>query len=123
MKDLEIRSLDSAFPGFDDDLDALLTRTGESDAGVDEVVAGILGEVRRRGDEALIEFTREYDRVEVESPADLRLDRGGLDECLERLDADLHRALQTAATRIRDYHQRQLEKSWEYEEEDGTESW
>lgn len=120
MKDLEIRFLDSSNAGFDAELEALLTRKGESDAGVDEIAADILEAVRLRGDAALVEFTRKYDRVEADAVSELRLERDHLKACLDGLDPGLREALTTAAARIEGYHRKQFQQSWEYEEDDGT---
>ena len=120
MNDLEIRLLDSTDAVFNRSLDELLTRKGESDAGVDEVAATIIEAVRHRGDEALIEYTRKLDRVDVSDAAHLRLERDRLDACLDGIDSGLRQALEAAAGRIEHYHRKQLQVSWEYEEDDGT---
>jgi len=120
MKALEIRSLDSSDAGFEADLDALLTRAGEAEAGVDEVAAGIIAAVRQRGDEALIEFTRKFDRVDVDDASQLCLEKHRLEACLGAIDPELRQALEIAARRIDIYHRRQFQDSWEYEEDDGT---
>ncbi len=120
MKELEIRTLDSTHPEFDRDLDRLLARQGEEITGIDEVAAGIISDVRQRGDEAVLDLTRKFDGVDVNSVSDLRLDRPRLDACLCGIDPELRRALDIAASRIEDYHRRQLQESWEYQEQDGT---
>ncbi len=80
----------------------------------------ILGDVRSRGDEALLEYTRRFDRLTADSMAELTIPVADLRAALESLPANRRTALETAAERIRRYHERQRATSWEYREEDGT---
>jgi histidinol dehydrogenase len=115
-----LRRLDSQAPGFDAELARLTGFEATQDASVDAVVAGIVDEIRRRGDEALLEYTARFDRYPVPSALDLIVPP---DACraefmaLSRTDRD---ALSTAADRIRRYHERQRAQSWEYVERNGT---
>lgn len=118
--DLGIRTLDGDDAGFDSNLERLLLRQAEADAGVDEIAAGILAEVRQRGDAALLELTCKFDGVDVDSIPDLCLTPDQLKASLDGMDAGLRRALEDAAARIEMYHRRQLQESWEYQEDDGT---
>ena len=115
-----IAELDSSQPGFRDRLAALLAYDPGQDEAIERTVADILRDVRTRGDEALLEYTRRFDRVQADSAAQLELPRAVLQEALERLPAEQRDALQAAAERIRDYHQRQKAQSWSYQEDDGT---
>jgi len=95
-----MRRLDSREAGFDAALEALLDRVPERDAEVREAVAGIVDEVRRRGDAAVVEATRRFDRLEC---ADGRLPEISAAECraaFERLPAALREAMETAHARV-----------------------
>lgn len=120
MTGLEIQSIDGADADFDKKLDALLTRNGDAAASVDHVVSEIIGTVRKRGDDALLELTRKFDQVDVDTVEALRIPRTRLDQALAGLDPGLRRALADASRRIENYHRKQLQESWEYEEQDGT---
>ena len=120
MSDFDIQRFDCADPDFDQKLDALLTRNGDAVAGVDHVVSEIIGTVRKRGDDAVLELTRKFDRVDVDSMEQLRIPRSRLDEALAGLDPGLRQALVDATRRIENYHRKQLQESWEYEEGDGS---
>jgi histidinol dehydrogenase len=115
-----IARLDSADPGFDQALARLLAYEPSTDESVATAAASIVEEVRRRGDEALVEYTRRFDRVAVEQASDLELARGDLDRARSELPAGQRAALEAAAERIRSYHERQLAQSWDYIEADGT---
>jgi histidinol dehydrogenase len=115
-----INELDSGAPDFRARLAALLAYEPGQDTAIERTVADILRDLRARGDEALLEYTRRFDRVQVASAAALELRRGELDAALDALAPPEREALQAAAQRVRRYHEHQLAKSWSYTEPDGT---
>src|SRR5690606_26518902 len=66
------------------------------------------------------EYTRRFDRVQADSVAALEVDRSEWLAALQALPPEQRTALETAADRIRRYHERQVTQSWSYTEEDGT---
>jgi histidinol dehydrogenase len=116
----EPRRLSSSDPGFAKDLDALLAFEGAQDDAVDGAVAAILDGIRRRGDDALLEYTRRFDRWSPASPADLEVAVATCREALARIGSAERDALEAAAARIRAYHEHQHVRSWRIEEDDGT---
>ncbi len=80
----------------------------------------IVEDVRQRGDAALVEYTNKLDGTQASSMADLELSQEQLQQALDGLDSTQRDALLIAAERIRSYHQRQQQDSWQYEEADGT---
>jgi histidinol dehydrogenase len=115
-----IHQLDASAPDFAERLDALLAWEPEQDDSVNAAVADIIAAVRRQGDAALVEFTTRFDRLAVGSAAELEVPRADLDQALAGLPAGDRAALLAAAGRIRAYHERQLQRSWDYTEADGT---
>lgn len=101
-------------------LAALTDYAPARDERVESTVSEIIADVRKRGDEALLEYTRKFDRVEAGSMSDLEIDKTELDRALADLPDEEREALRAAADRIRDYHRRQKGESWEYQEADGT---
>jgi len=120
MVNITIKRLDSGSSGFDHALDDLLAWDETSDREIHERVTAILARVRREGDSALIDTTREFDRCDVASAAELEIPRSQLQAAWEGLSPDGAEALETAAARIRAYAERQAMESWEYREPDGT---
>ncbi|HYP66839.1 MAG TPA: histidinol dehydrogenase [Thiobacillaceae bacterium] len=112
--------LDSTQPDFLARLDRLLHFDEATDTSIETTVAGILAEVRRRGDAAVLEYTEKFDRLAAVSMADLELPRARLEEALLALPGERRAALEAAAERVRRYHERQVQVSWTYTEEDGT---
>ncbi|RYU63038.1 histidinol dehydrogenase [Methylolobus aquaticus] len=120
MVNITIKRLDSGSSDFDHALDDLLAWDETSDREIHERVTAILARVRREGDSALIDTTREFDRCDVASAAELEIPRSQLQAAWEGLSPEGAEALETAAARIRAYAERQAMESWEYREPDGT---
>jgi histidinol dehydrogenase len=115
-----IRRLNSADPNFAEELARLTAFAAGEDEAVDAAVAGILSDVRRRGDAAVLEYTARFDGVKAASVGALELSSAELHAALGRLPETERRALDQAAERIRAFHARQVQPSWQYEEPDGT---
>lgn len=120
MADTLIRRMSTADVGFDLALTTLLDWESASNPTVAETVAKVLAKVRAEGDAALLEFTRQFDGWEPESAAALEIPRSRIQAALDNIDVDVREALETAAERIRAYHQHQCQESWSYREADGT---
>jgi histidinol dehydrogenase len=116
----DIHRLDSTEPGFDSRLSVLLAWESGQDAEIERAAADILRDVRARGDAAVLEYTRRFDRVEVADASALELPRAELEAALAGLAPARRHALEAAAERVRDYHRHQLAQSWSYVDADGT---
>ena len=116
----KITRLNASQSDFNDALAKLLAWDDSVDHQVNESVRHILHEVKTRGDQAVLEFTEKFDRLKVGSVAELEMDQSRLQQALDAIPQDQRVALEKAAERIRDYHERQNQKSWQYEDEDGT---
>ncbi len=99
--------LDSRDPGFAAAFAALLSAKREDAPDVDATVAGIIADVRARGDAALIELTSRFDRLEL-TPETLAFSEAEIDAAVARVDPADRAALELAADRIRAYHERQM---------------
>jgi histidinol dehydrogenase len=115
-----VHRLDSAEPGFDARLAALLAWEPSQDEAIERAAADILRDVRRRGDAAVLEYTRRFDRFEAPDAASLEVRRPELEAALAGLSPVRRAALQAAAGRVRAYHEHQRAPSWSYTEPDGT---
>ncbi|MEW5887566.1 MAG: histidinol dehydrogenase [Pseudomonadota bacterium] len=115
-----IQRLSTRNANFEAALAQLLALEQAQDERIEQVVADILADVRLRGDAAVLEYTRRFDGVDAASAADLELPRAELDAALQSLPAEQRRALEQAADRVWRYHEKQLLRSWDYTEADGT---
>jgi histidinol dehydrogenase len=123
MTRVAIRQLDTAEAGFEADFQRLLHWSAETDAAIEQRVAGILADVRTRGDAAVLEYTARFDGLRADRVAALEIGAAELRAALDRITPAQRRALEAAAARVRDYHRRQLEvcaRSWQYRDADGS---
>lgn len=115
-----ISRLDSRDPEFQTKLSKLLAFDAEQDDAIDAAAASILQHVRRQGDTALLDYTRQFDKVDANSVAALEIPRREWESALANLPAAQREALEVAAQRVRAYHLHQRQESWSYTETDGT---
>ena len=85
----------------------------------EKVVKEIIEEVKKRGDEALVEFTNKFDKANIKKPSELEIPYSQLKKAYETIPSDLRDALEFAASRIEKFHKKQLENSFTTYEEDG----
>ena len=116
----DVHRLDSMDPDFFRQLDQLLAWEASTDDRLLSTVKEILQDVKYRGDLALLEFTRRFDRVAVNTVADLEIPATQLRIALDRIPDQQRRALEVAADRLRRYAERQKMSSWDFTEVDGT---
>jgi len=115
-----ITRLDTRSSDFDAGLRAMLNRALLGNPQINQVVSDILADVAARGDTAVLEYTARFDRLAVSSMAELTVTREQMQISLERLPARQADALRAAAGRIRDYHERQKQSSWQYQDAEGS---
>jgi histidinol dehydrogenase len=113
------RRLDASAPGFERDFIELLGLKRESDPDVAAVVAAIIDDVRRRGDEALFEYTARFDRVEL-SPETIRVRPEEMLAAREACSREALDALETAAARIRAFHEKQMPENLRFTDDQGV---
>jgi histidinol dehydrogenase len=120
MSDLSIKKLDASSGDFNQQLKTLLAWDETDDLDVQQRVLAIMADVRKNGDQAVIDYTNRFDHCNVSNASELELSRETLKTAWESLPADQAQALQTAADRIRAYAEHQKMQSWQYTEADGT---
>ena len=115
--------LSTADGTFDAQLKALQHWSAEADLAIEKVVADILADVQQRGDAAVLDYTRRFDHLDVDSLQALELTQAELKAAFDTIPAAQREALQAAARRVRSYHEAQKKasgESWQYRDEDGT---
>jgi histidinol dehydrogenase len=107
-----------AVPPFEA-LDALLPGRAASDPATREAVRAILDDVLARGDDALREYGRRFDGMDL-APEQWALDVGTWQDALARIPASVRAALERAVDRVRAYHEHQREAGFHLAEDDGS---
>jgi histidinol dehydrogenase len=110
---VKLRRLSTRAPGFDAKLATLTRYDAAQDPAVQRAVRRILADVRKRGDAAVRAYTKKFDGV---SPREFPLSG----KLLDAIPADQAEALRAAHQRIKTFHEKQLQHSWDYTDADGT---
>ena len=117
---MNVTRLDAGAAGFSARLDALLAYTDEVDDAVERAAQEILADVKARGDAAVLEYTGRFDGLKAASMQALKVTEADIKAALASIPAARRDALESAAARVRSYHERQKAASWTYVEADGT---
>lgn len=117
---MKLTRLSTRQADFDSQLTTLLAFEETADEKLEATVASILADVKKRGDEAVLEYTRKFDRLPLADAKAMELPKAELKAAFDGLPADQKSALEQAAKRVTAYHEKQVQSSWTYTEADGT---
>ena len=110
-------------PTFEAEFKARLHWSADADAAIEKVVADILNDVKARGDDAVLAYTRRFDGLGAATVSQLELTQADFKQAFDALPVAQRDALQAAAQRVRSYHEAQKKasgESWSYRDVDGT---
>lgn len=120
MTALRITRLDANQPDFNQQLKNRLAWDAEDDLEIHQRVLEIISQVRKQGDQALIDYTNRFDHCQFSQADELELSQSALQQAWNSLPSEQAVALQTAANRVRAYAEHQKLQSWQYTENDGN---
>ncbi|MBT5967058.1 MAG: histidinol dehydrogenase, partial [Gammaproteobacteria bacterium] len=115
-----ISRLNTTDADFLTQLKQLLAFEESSDHEVHQRVLDIIANVRSKGDQAVLEYTNQFDHCSLTQASELELSQAKLKAAWDNLPKDKAEALETAANRVRVYAEKQKLESWQYTEADGT---
>ena len=115
-----ITKLSSKDQNFTDLLNSLTSWDNSSNEEVNSTVKKIIDDVIKNGDQSVLNYTQKFDSVDAGSISELTVSKDRLKESFDSLDEEQKTALSIAADRIRSYHQKQIQESFQYTEDDGT---
>jgi histidinol dehydrogenase len=104
--------LDISDPGFAQKFDTILSRGEESGREVEQTVLDIIAAVRQRGDAALLELTRRFDRLEATSIAELEISPAEIEAAFATVSAEEIDSLRLAVKRVTSFHEKQKQQTW-----------
>lgn len=111
--------LDASAPGFEKEFSAFLGRNRDTDENVDRVVAGIVADVRVRGDAAVVDYTAKFDWDGI-TAATMRVSEAERDAAAAQVPAAQRDALVFAARRIEAFHRALMPKDVDFTDATGT---
>ena len=117
---MNIKTRFSTEKNFFNNLKKDLEFDSSSNSKVQETTKSIVNEIKTRGDQALIEFTKKFDNLKKNSVSELEISKSSLAEALENIPKKVKDDLKKAAERIRAYHSKQKGESWNYKDSDGS---
>jgi histidinol dehydrogenase len=100
-------------------LENLLKRSPNQYGQYADVVAGILNEVKEKGDQALFSFTERFDKAVITKET-IRVTEEEIEEAYRAVDPEVLAAMRKAAANIEAYHAKQKQYSWFDSTSDGT---
>jgi histidinol dehydrogenase len=104
--------LDIQDPDFDQKFNVILSRGEETGRDVEKTVFDIISDVRKRGDEALLELTRRFDRLEADSVAELEVSAAEIEAAFTQVSAAELASLKLAVERVTRFHEKQKQHTW-----------
>jgi histidinol dehydrogenase len=112
------KRLNTADKNFTSNFNAVVAAKRDAETDVSDVVKGIIADVKKRGDKAVVEYTRQFDRFDIPENG-LRVPLKEIESSREACDSKIIQALELAAERIRDFHRRQLPENLDYYDPQG----
>lgn len=113
---LLMRRLSTQDAEFATQLKQLLAFETVNDPALLRTVDQIIADVRAHGDAHVLALTQQFDQHPAQHMAELELGQDALKAAFEGLNAEVRSALELAAQRIREFHQRQVQDSWQYQD-------
>jgi len=115
-----MRQLSTQDADFDSQLIQLLAFETVNDVELLKTVDDIIAKVRHGGDSVVLTLTQEFDQHPAKAIQELELSKQALADAFASLDDEVKNALMTAATRVQTFHERQVQETWQYEDELGN---
>lgn len=115
-----MRKLNSQDADFEQQLSQLLAFETVNDAELLSVVDDIIAQVRHHGDDKVLELTQKFDEHPAKTISELDIAKDKLKAAFEGLDGEVKAALTTAADRVKQFHEKQAQSSWQYEDDLGN---
>ncbi|MGP9544974.1 MULTISPECIES: histidinol dehydrogenase [unclassified Psychrobacter] len=115
-----MRQLSTQDTDFEQQLSTLLAFETVNDADLLKTVDDIIAQVRLDGDSVVLALTQKFDQHPAKSMNELELSKASLAEAFDTLDDEAKTALTTATIRVKDFHQNQVQETWQYEDELGN---
>lgn len=115
-----MRQMTTQDSDFEQQLSTLLAFETVNDGDLLQTVDDIIAQVRAHGDSEVLALTQKFDQHPATTIAELEVSQEALVKAFTTLDTEVKEALNTAATRVKTFHERQVQDSWHYEDELGN---
>ncbi len=116
---IDLKLIRSWEDGYEAIIEKIVSRGDADTRDIENIVRDVIEGVRKGGDEALIEYTKRFDGV-VLTPSEIKIKGDDIKEAYRTADEDMVTSIRVATERIEGFHNKQIEKSWDYQESDGV---
>ena len=117
---MQIKLLRFSDKDFEGNLKDCLEFNTSNNEQIMDVAKNILLEIKEKGDKALIGFTKQFDSLNIENALSLEITPKDINTSFNNISQDQKKALEEAASRIFEYHKKQKNESWSYEDAEGS---
>lgn len=117
---MKIKFLKFSDKDFENSLKKRLEFDSSNNEQIMQVANDILIKIKKEGDSALIDLTKQFDALEVDRSSDLEISQQDINIAFDNIGLEQKNALEAAASRIFDYHEKQKTESWSYEDSEGS---
>ncbi len=117
---MKIKFLKFSDKDFENSLKKRLEFDSSNNEQIMQVANDILIKIKKEGDSALIDLTNQFDALEVDRSSDLEISQQDINIAFDNIGLEQKNALEAAASRIFDYHEKQKTESWSYEDSEGS---
>tara|TARA_B110000444_G_scaffold230199_1_gene237237 strand:- start:99 stop:1397 length:1299 start_codon:yes stop_codon:yes gene_type:complete len=117
---MKIKFLKFSDKDFENSLKKRLEFDSSNNEQIMQVANDILIKIKKEGDSALIDLTKQFDALEVDRSSDLEISQQDINIAFDNIGLEQKNALEAAASRIFDYHEKQKTDSWSYEDSEGS---
>ena len=114
-----VKILNTTDKNFDQNFKNLLKKRDQDDKKIDKKVSDIIGDVRRKSDQAIIDLTNKYDKLSARNFSELIVTQDELSSSLAKVTDKTKTSLKKAISRIKDYHQKQMPRNLMYKDKEG----
>lgn len=115
-----MRILKTTDTNFNQQLNDLLAFETVNDPTLLKTVDDIIAQVRKGGDEEILQLTQKFDRHPAKTFAELEISQDQLKHAFDSIKPDVKQALELSAKRIQDFHQRQEQSDWTFTDDLGN---
>ena len=117
---MKIKTLTTLENDFKQQLKSLLIFDSDSNDEIVVSVSKIISDIRKSGDQSLLQFTKKFDGLDVNKVSELEISQAEIDDSINKITDAQKDALEKAARRVLDYHERQITTSWNYKDNKGS---
>jgi histidinol dehydrogenase len=98
----------------------IIQNNAKIDQKTSQIVAKIIDQVQKNGDEAIVDLCNKFDGTNFTKPSDLLVSQQEIDQASKNIDQGVKNALEKSLKRVISYHEKQLPQDFSYQDDSGN---